>query len=90
MTVGSVAAPPSVAVHPSPAGVVQDGASHPALADLSPEDQQGIMNLARTVDFGDFVDQVMALPTSSGGTMLEQPKVIQALSDEAFYTALRG
>lgn len=70
-------------------GGAPGGAIHPALADLSAQDQVAIIGLAHSRDFGGFVDEVMTLSTSDGGSMLQQPKVIQALSDEGFYQTLR-
>jgi hypothetical protein len=67
----------------------QGGGIHPALADLDERDRTALVTLAKNKDFGDFVDGVMALGTANGGSMLEVPKVIQALSDEGFYQSLR-
>jgi hypothetical protein len=87
-----VDAPPAPA--PAPAGAASPSAPvagvHPALADLDQTDRNALTTLARERSFGDFVDLVMALPSASGGTMLDKPKVIQALSDEGFYNTLRG
>jgi hypothetical protein len=45
--------------------------------------------MAMKEDFGGFVDGVMGLSREGGGTMLEVPALIQALSDEQFYMEMR-
>jgi hypothetical protein len=79
---------PTPASSPSPPPT-SGNVSHPALASLSPEDQEKIRALARGTDFGGFVDGVMGLQTSNGSSMLEIPPIIQALADESFYVSLR-
>lgn len=93
--VGSGSTPSSPTPAPvapaAPVGATQrENGSHPALEGLSQKDRDALIALAKSQSFGDFVDRVMALPSDGGGTMLEQPRVIQALSDESFYTTLRG
>jgi hypothetical protein len=73
-----------------PVGTAQGAAVHPALASLDALDQQKVVVLARTHDFGGFVDGVMGLQTVNGDSMLNVPSLIQALSDEAFYTTIKG
>jgi hypothetical protein len=82
-TVPPAASPPSAPPAPVPA-------VHPALASLSALDQSRVRSLAQQQDFGGFVDGVMGLSKEGGGTMLEVPALIQALSDEQFYLSLRG
>jgi len=90
----SASAPPTVsppATSASPAvGTAPAQGVHPALASLGEQDREAIVALARTSDFGGFVDGVMGLNTSTGESMLSVPSVIQALSDEAFYQTLRA
>ena len=64
--------------------------THPAIANLPLPDQVKLKTLAKTNDFGNFVDAVMDLTGSDGTAMLERAEVIQALSDEGFYLSLRG
>jgi hypothetical protein len=89
-TSASATASASATVRPTAVVTVPGPASHPALADLGPEDKLKIVALAQSQDFGGFVDGVMGLTTVGGESMLSVASVIQALSDETFYTSLRG
>jgi len=85
----SVSAVAATAAPPPAAAPTSGNVTHPALASLSPEDQAKLRELARSTDFGGFVDGVMGLQTSNGSSMLEIPPIIQALADETFYASLR-
>lgn len=65
-------------------------AAHPAIAGIPEKDRVKLGVFAKTKDFSGFVDAVMDFTGSDGRSMLEVPEVIQALSDENFYLALRG
>lgn len=84
---GQGQAAPQPAAQPAPDG---GASSYPALADLPIVDRAAVIQLARTLPFDQFIDRVMGLQVSSGGDMLGQAKVIQALADETMYNALRG